>query len=538
MDEDQKDLSLPTTDMRAEVPDLGRYLLPGERVVNVERFNIKRPDKPLSSVQALAILAGVTSSLEVGNNGPVVASRATKENEGIDGLGLFETPFGRDSLTVALLLHKKYPRLTQATVKKAAELQGVQLDLDSEEEVGKIFHEERHPDDPSVKRLIEEAHWKFPYYGSIDATPLFIQAVGVASKDNHNFLKETYHGRDQQIHTFEYAFDQAVIWLEKQTAKTTDNPEGLLEFKRLNTRGGIINQSWKDSGDSYMHADGTLANHNKGIASIEVQAQAYDSFLNAAEVYEQLRHVVTDEQREVYGAKVQRLRAKALDIRQKVLDIFWNEDERGGYFALGTDRDEQGDIRPLQVRSSNMGRLLNSRIFDGNDPEIVHKREAVIRTLFSDEMLAASGIRTLSNREVRFRPGAYHNGSVWLFDTYLIALGLERHSYYGLAESLKERIGNVVTKFNKFPEFARGGDEEEPMLNERIVDIFDENTGSYNRIEQPPQEIQAWSVASVVAEKFDRNPLRSHLPKLTSAIDWGKRQLELELLTTHVLRAA
>ncbi len=104
-----------------------------------------------------------------------------------------------------------------------------------------------------------------------------------------------------------------------------------------------------------------------------------------------------------------------------------------------------------------MGRLLDSRILEGNDPDIIQKREAVVRTLFSDEMLAASGVRTLSNKEVRFRPGAYHNGSVWLFDTYLIALGLERHGYFGLAENLKERIGRVVTQFNKFPEFAKGG---------------------------------------------------------------------------------
>ena len=521
--------------MLTEVPDLKPYLLPDEVVEKVERHNIKRPEKHPSSLKALTKLAGVASTSEIGTNGPVVASRTTKENEGTDGLGLFETPFGRDSLTAALLLHRRYPKLTKSTIRKAAEIQGVTTDLSSEEEPGKIFHEERRSDDPKAKEGMENGHWKFLYYGSVDSTPLFIQAIAYTARDNPDFLKETYVGKDGQPHNFEHALNQAVGWLEQHTKQTPQNPERLLEFKRLNIYVGILNQAWKDSGDSYMHADGTLANHEKGIASIEVQVLAYDALIDAAETYERLQEALPSEQ--YYSVKARQLKNQAVRLRRVILDTFWVEDERGGYFALGSDRDQNNNLRIMKVRTSNMGRLLHSRALEGDDPEVIYKREALIKTLFSPEMLAASGIRTLSSRERRFKPGSYHNGSVWLYDTYLIALGLDRHGYFGLSEDLKQRIGKVVEKFHKFPEFARGGDESEPVLNERTVDILDENIRAYNRIEQPPQEIQAWSVAAILAEKFDRDPLRLQPPKPTTALDLRKRQLELELLPAPVLQA-
>lgn len=525
--------------MSTERVTISPRLLPGEKVVHIEDFRIRKPEKHPNTVPALKLLTGVTRYAEVGTNGPAVASRATEENEGVDGLGLFEAPFGRDSLTVALLLKEKHPPLINATIKKAAELQGVNFNFYSEEEPGKIFHEDRHPDDHTVDYQRNEAKWEFPYYGSVDSTPLFIQGVHAAFTHDPDYLNNHYEGRDTTSHTIEYALDKAVGWIEKVTTPTPDNPEGLLEFKRINTIGGITNQAWKDSGDSYMHADGALANHEKGIASIEVQSQLYDARIDAAEIYEQLSEKAEGEKRAGYLAKASKLREGAAHLRKTVIEKFWVEDERGGYFALGTDRDNEGNLRQLKVRTSNMGRLLNSRILEGDDPETVYKRDEVIKTLFSPEMLAASGIRTLSNKEARFRPGAYHNGSVWLFDTYLIAQGLERHGFYGLAEDLKGRLGAVVAKYHKFPEFARGGDEDEPMLNERIIDVVDENTGLINRIEQPPQEIQAWSVAAILAEKLARNPLKAKKePKPLIALDVKKRQLEETLLPTRLIRAA
>ena len=79
---------------------------------------------------------------------------------------------------------------------------------------------------------------------------------------------------------------------------------------------------------------------------------------------------------------------------------------------------------------------------------------------------------------------------------------MEKHGYHKLASELNRRIWNVVDKFKKFLEFARGGSETEPMLNERIVDIWDSVNNRKNRIEQPPQEIQAWSVSALLSAKY------------------------------------
>ena len=254
---------------------------------------------------------------------------------------------------------------------------------------------------------------------------------------------------------------------------------------------GIENQVWKDSWDAYHHADGTIANHTRGIASIEVQVSAYDALLDAALIYE---NVLDDPQ------KATSLRERAAKLKQTILTLFWT-DEKGGYFVLGTDRDDNNTLRQLRVRTSNMGHTLNSRLLDGDDPEIVQKREAVIRHLLSPEMLNVSGIRTLASDEVRFRPGAYHNGSVWLWDTHHIARGLRRHGYLEQTYDLDERLLNIIEVTKMFPEYVRGDNGPTPITNSVTITLWDELHQRKNVLEQPPQEVQAWTVAAILAIK-------------------------------------
>jgi glycogen debranching enzyme len=257
---------------------------------------------------------------------------------------------------------------------------------------------------------------------------------------------------------------------------------------------GIENQVWKDSWDSYFHADGTIANHQFGVASVEVQRVAYDALLDAADIYEK-----SNNQEEVSD-----LRSRAEKLKKAIFEHFWTED-KGGFFVLGTERAADGSLRQLKVRSSNMGHLLNSRLLDGDDPDIVRYREAIISHLFSKEMLSPNGIRTIASDEVRYRPGAYHNGSVWPWDNYLIAQGLRRHGYHLLADKLSAMILNIVNETKKFPEYVRG-DNTQPTLNAQTVDVWDEINERHSRVEQPPQYVQAWSVAAALAIKY-RNKL-------------------------------
>jgi glycogen debranching enzyme len=186
------------------------------------------------------------------------------------------------------------------------------------------------------------------------------------------------------------------------------NPEGLLESLQLNPRGQNIIQSWKDSLDSHSHADGSLANFTLGITSIEVQALAHDALRDAADLLG----------RPEFEQQAERL-------KQTILENFWITDQQGRFFAMGSDRDENGSVRLLDVRASNMGHLLNSRLLDGDD--LASYREAIVRAIFAPEMLSRAGIRTLASNENRYRPHSYHNGSVWPWDTFWISLGLLRH---------------------------------------------------------------------------------------------------------------
>lgn len=486
-------------------------LLPGERVLDISFHEPRDLYMTPSSLQQMMRLTGATTPDQIGHQGPSVAALAfdvsartsvkpgesplQEPKEPIpaaapEHLRLYEVVFGRDSLRVAIELIADYPQLARTTTLRLAELQGVAYNAKREEEPGRIAHEARDSDDPIARFLTEQRGWGWPYYGSVDATPEFIRTLTAycqKSEENQAFLSVEYIDRNNKMRPMAYALDMAIEWTLK---RLESNPEGLLEFRSVLPK-GIENQVWKDSWDAYHHADGTLANHGDGIASIEVQVTTYDALLDAASVYED---ILDDSE------KASRLRQKAGEVKSAIFTHFWTED-KGGYFVLGTDRDENGQLRQLKIRTSNMGHTLNSRLLEGGDPEITRKREAVIRHMLSPEMLNTSGIRTLASDELRFRPGAYHNGSVWLWDTHHIARGLRRHGYLEQTYDIDRRMLNIVDVTKMFPEYVRGDDSEIPTINQATVTIWDEVNKRENRLEQPPQEVQAWTVAAILAIK-------------------------------------
>ncbi|MBI2589277.1 hypothetical protein HYW35_03720 [Candidatus Saccharibacteria bacterium] len=525
--------TLPIEVLRGEtnglrLGDPAPRILPGERILSIVYPGISYPKEHPPATVVLMQLTGVKKPEDIGNNGPSIAATASAENEHIEILNNLKALYGRDSLIVGNYVSGIFPKLQQATVIRLAELQGIDYNSLAEEEPGRIIHEDRPPDSPIAVQATEKSGWQWPYYGSIDATPLFISATIDCTKNEILFLKRRFEGRDGKTHTLEESLENSVGWLMR---KLDSNQESLLEFKP-SFDGSIENQAWKDSWDSYFHKDGTIANHRQGIASVEVQAFAYDALLDVVEFYNSRLEAITDpSEKSVLQQKIEGLQLRADKLKRTVMDKFWVEDERGGYFALGTDRDEDGKLRPLEIRTSNMGYLLDSRMLDSNDPEIVRRREEVIKTLFSEEMLAEAGIRTLSNREVRFRSGAYHNGSVWPHDTYRISRGLAKCGYYGLAYDLVQRIKGVVEKTNMYVEFARGGESGDEPINRRIVDVWDEKLSRENRIEEPPKEPQAWDVAANVAIDYFYNSSSPKKALPTQATDPAKQLFEEAILS-------
>jgi glycogen debranching enzyme len=515
-------------DRREQVPDLIPYLLPGQRVINVEHPRVAPPgQRDPSALRALMRLTAAARLGDIGARGPCLAALARPENEQVEELRQLEGVFGRDSLYMGLSLHDRYPRLLEATLVRFAELQGVRTNPASEEEPGRIVHWVLDQEDPIAKNITALNHWEWPHYGAVDTTPMYISGTARVASYKPDFLLTPYTCRRGRKRTIWYSFEAALAWLER---RLDSNPEGLLEFWMQQPR-GISNQAWKDTPESYVRADGSYANHKQGIASVEVQSLAYDALIDAAALYRsKAGRCSSERERATLLQAAGKLTERAARIRRIVLDRFWLEDERGGYFALGTERDERGGLRPLAVRTSNMGHVLNSRLLEHLYPGSTARGEALIRTLFSPEMLAPAGIRTLSNREKRFLPGAYHCGTVWPWDNRYISRGLERHGYQGLSAELDRRVLRVGHDSHIFPEFVRGGGPGEPLLNERIVDIWEtrDHYSSTYRIEKLAQEIQAWSVEAILSVKRKQNPLR---PAPATASDPEKRKLESDILS-------
>jgi glycogen debranching enzyme len=420
-------------------------LLPGERIEQVQELDLVDPPAMPDALEELCKLTGVERPEEIGENGPAVGARVTEANAAQAAVRLFEVVFGRDSLTVALLVADLFPRLLETTVLHLARFQGTRDDAFREEEPGRIPHE--------IRDIETDGVWGFPYYGSVDATALYVLGAVRAIARRPAFAEEAQR-----------PLERAVAWLVRRL----DADElGLLSALRSNPN-GLENQVWKDSWDSMSHADGTIANHAAPVASLEAQALAYDALVEVGEL------------------------RRAERLARAVEEHFW----LGDFYAIGVDRDpETGAPRPLATRASNMGWLLRSRLLDGRED----RQRAIVDLLLSDELLAEGGIRTLSSREVRFRPRAYHNGNVWGFDNYLISLGLEHRGFVDEAQELRRRIVAACRATHRFPEFVAGGEPGSALIAKRIVDLYDEVNERANRVEQPPQEIQAWTVASVVA---------------------------------------
>jgi glycogen debranching enzyme len=442
-------------------------LLPGERLESVQELDLRDPETMPDALEELCKLTGVERPEEIGLNGPAIGARVTEHNEGEAALRLFEVVFGRDSLTVAMLVAELFPRLLEATVLHLAGVQGREFDALREEEPGRIAHE--------IRDVETDGVWGFPYYGSVDATPLFIRAAVRAIERRPEFAAAPVPEREASVRD---SFDGAVAWLLRRLA---EDDLGLLSHRRANPH-GLENQVWKDSWDSMSHADGTVCNHDAPVASVEAQALAHDALVEAA----------------AHHSSPTLLLEAAGKLERAVEQHLWIDDPEGGFYAIGVDRDPaSGARRRLETRASNMGWLLDSRLLDR--PEHSGRRRRLVELLLSDEFLAEGGIRTLSAREERFRPRAYHNGNAWGFDSYLISLGCMRHGFRDEAQELQRRIVAACRATHRFPEFVAGGEPGTELIAKRIVDVYDSRHDRVNRVEQPPQEIQGWTVGAMVA---------------------------------------
>lgn len=400
--------------------------------------------------------------------------------------------FGRDSIAVALdLLHSR-PELSHEIILLLARLQGLKTNKLSEEEPGKIHHEYRITqfDGEQISHAAEmvldtlRKIWgtgeneEVRYYGSVDATPLFITLVGeYCEAYGNDLLQEMVTGQDGQARSLRWHVRAAAEWLVR---RIHSSPWRMLEFKRMNPS-GLQYQAWKDSETAYLHLDGTPANADGGIASIEVQGNAYDGLLSAA--------LVADSEDEANTWQ-----ALADEVRQQTLDRLWMPDQN--FFAMGLDRDHNGEARQIKTFNGVVGSLLDSGLLQEGDKPYAR---AIAETVMSKDFLTDVGVRSRALRHRDLVKFADYHGSLvsWPRETYSIARGMRRHGFLGYAETLEHTLLHAVAQAGEFYEFFLVQADGAVKYHYR-QEHADEPTFHAFGAANLPEPGQAWTISAVI----------------------------------------
>jgi len=328
------------------------------------------------------------------------------------GLPWFVAPFGRDSLIVSLQNLLIYPDFARGTLDILGSLQAKEQDDYRDAEPGKILHELRYG---------ELAHFKLiphtPYYGTADATPLYLITLHAAWRaTGDKALLERHLG----------TAEGCLSWIDDYGDRDGDG------FQEYQTRSpvGYENMGWKDSGDSVVYPDGSLVKGPKALC--ELQGYVYDAWLRMAEVFDELGK----------SARAAELQRKAAALFKRFNETFW--DEESGFYALALD----GDKKKVLTVASNAGHCLWSGIVPRE------RAERVVQRLMEPDMWSGWGIRTLSALNPAFNPYNYQTGSVWPHDNAIIALGCKRYGFGAEAAKIARDISEAGSHFlsNQLPE--------------------------------------------------------------------------------------
>jgi len=331
----------------------------------------------------------------------------------------FLTLFGRDSIWAAFMALPYDLDLARGTLRVLARRQGTRVDHDTEEEPGKILHEVRRG------ALAERGDLPPFYYGSVDATPLFVILAHEAW---------CWGLPDEDLGPLLPNIEAALAWMRQHGDPDGD---GFIEYVQHGAR-GLANQGWKDSRDGVRFADGTIA--TAPLALSEVQGYAHDAAVRGAELLDHFGRPGADA-----------WRAWASDMRQRFRAAFWVEDAAGPYPAMALDHDK----RPVDGVASNMGHLLTSGLLEGDEPARIAAR------LGSSGMTSGWGLRTLSSESGGYNPLSYHCGAVWPHDTAIAAWGLARTGNAEAATALLRGLVRAAPTFNyRLPELFSGFSSE------------------------------------------------------------------------------
>lgn len=336
------------------------------------------------------------------NDGPGDAERYVAA-----GVPWFATLFGRDAIIASLQTLAFRPQIAVETLSVLAAYQATEADPARDAEPGKILHELRTGE---MARAGELPHT--PYYGSVDATPLWLILLGA---------------------TFDWTGDRALVdrlwpnalaalaWIDESGDRDRD---GFVEYERQ-TPAGLVNQGWKDSSDAIRDRTGATA--STPIALAEVQGFVFEAKRRMA----RLARIRGE------AALAERLESEAETVRGRFEAAFWMDEPR--YYAMALD----GRKRQADAIASNAGQCLWAGIVAPD------RARDVVDRLLDASMSSGWGIRTYAADQPGYNPIGYHTGSVWPFDTSLVAAGMKR---YGFDDAAGRLAGRLLAAARQFPD--------------------------------------------------------------------------------------
>jgi glycogen debranching enzyme len=326
------------------------------------------------------------------------------------------TLFGRDSLWTSRLLLPVDVAQAGGTLRTLGRLAGTAVDVATAAEPGKIMHELRRG-----TYAFNEVSLPPLYYGTIDATPLWICLL-------HDAWRAGL--ADEEVTALLPVLEGALQWLV--TSGDADG-DGFLEY--IDHSGhGLANQGWKDSGDSVRFADGRIA--EGPVALCEVQGYAYEAAMGGAALLE------------AYGRDgADQYRAWAADLAAKFRAAFWCGEGADRFPALALD----GSKQRVDSVTSNIGHLLGTGLLDAEEELLVARR------VVAADLDSGLGLRTMSDADGGYSPLSYHCGTVWPHDTAIVIAGLDRSGHAELADGLAEGLLRASLAFDRrLPELWSG----------------------------------------------------------------------------------
>ncbi len=353
---------------------------------------------------------------------------------------MYNTLFGRDSLISAWQMLKIDSSIALDTLEILAKYQGKTVNPKAEEEPGRILHEYRF----TAKERAELPYWDFPYYGSVDSTPLFIILAGkyFEQTGDEKFLSEIW---DNLVAAFG--------WIKKYGDKDAD---GYVEYNRLNPH-GLIHQGWRDGVKDHLKI-------KPPVAIVEAQGYVYAAYQSLIFLAKNLGKPNVSREAS----------ARSVILKKKFNRDFWMEKEK--YFALALD----GEKRQRDAVTSNPGHLLFTGIV------AQEKIEPLISRLFQPDLWTPYGIRTQSTEDPDFDPYSYQVGSVWPHDNWIIYKGLQSLGFDLHADQIKKALLRAYRQLGKIPELYA-------VVDDKIVDL------SLSTIkETPANPLQACSSAGLL----------------------------------------